>query len=139
MAALAPLKKGDLVVGVPDGAGGFEAVRFVVVDNRPRGHGLSVVPWMPNFLTVLVQRLDAASTVIDPVYGAPAGQKRYGEVEDVSGQIAYLSRYQRRVRTQMGEITETTGHLCYLSALPGGGPVYFNAELVSADDQVGSR
>jgi hypothetical protein len=32
------LARGDRVVGVPDGAGGFDVVDLVVIENRPVGH-----------------------------------------------------------------------------------------------------
>ena len=76
---MTPLAKGDKIVGVPDGAGGWLAVDLVVIENRPRGHGFGLTPWLPNAVTVRVRRVAIPPDVLggDPIADA-AYRERIG-------------------------------------------------------------
>ena len=82
-----PLKKGDRIVAVPDGEGGTDAVDFVVIENRPRGHGLGVPIYMPNAVTVSVKRADDDAVLVSSTYGTVTASKPEEATEEFSGQL----------------------------------------------------
>lgn len=143
---MTPLAKGDKIVGVPDGAGGWLAVDLVVIENRPRGHGFGLAPWLPNAVTVRVQRMMTDTVVLDDTFATAASPKGYAgasespvEHEECSGQLSYPDRFYRRRRAQLGDLDETSSKFLYVAEIPAGGPAWFLAELTRSDDVRNSR